>query len=94
MTADTMISRVARAICQEVGHQPYENLIEQATYLERKSRSDWPIIDKQEARQVARAAIEAMREPTLAMRKVSSFKGAEIDWPAMIDAALAEGEGA
>lgn len=39
-------------------------------------------------RQRARVAIEAMREPTLAMRKVSTFEAAERDWPAMIDAAL------
>lgn len=40
-------------------------------------------------RALARAAIEAMREPTFEMRRVSSFTAAEIDWPAMIDAALA-----
>jgi len=38
----------------------------------------------------ARAAIAAMREPTNAMRKVCSFETAEIEYPAMIDAALAE----
>ena len=36
----------------------------------------------------ARAAIEAMREPTLEMRQVSKFEAAEVDWPDMIDAAL------
>lgn len=38
----------------------------------------------------ARAAIEAMRVPTLAMRKVCRFEVAEVDYPAMIDAALSE----
>lgn len=37
----------------------------------------------------ARAVIAAMREPSLAIRKVCSFEAAEITWPAMIDAALA-----
>jgi hypothetical protein len=38
--------------------------------------------------EVARAAIAAMREPTDEMRKVCSFETAEVEWPAMIDAAL------
>jgi hypothetical protein len=37
---------------------------------------------------LARAAIEAMREPTLEMRKACSFSEAERTWPTMIDAAL------
>lgn len=41
-------------------------------------------------REKARAAIEAMREPSIAMRHVATFQAAEIDWPAMIDAALSE----
>jgi hypothetical protein len=36
----------------------------------------------------ARYAIAAMREPTLEMRKVSSFEVCEVEYPAMIDAAL------
>jgi hypothetical protein len=40
----------------------------------------------------ARVAIAAMREPNLAMRKAVSFSEAEITWPAMIDAALADGK--
>ena len=35
----------------------------------------------------AYAALDAMMEPTLAMRRVSSFSAAEYDWPAMIRAA-------
>ena len=38
----------------------------------------------------AKAAIKAMREPSIAMRHVATFQAAEIDWPAMIDAALSE----
>lgn len=47
---------------------------------------------KDEAREYARAAIEAMREPTLAMRKVCDFECAEVTWPKLIDAALSEGD--
>lgn len=39
---------------------------------------------------VARAAIQAMKEPTRAMRHASDFLTAEIKYPAMIDAALSE----
>ena len=39
----------------------------------------------------AKAAIEAMREPTEEMRKVCRFEFAEVDYPAMIDAALKDG---
>lgn len=48
-----------------------------------------------EAREYARAAIEAMREPGLAIRKITTFEFAEIEWPKLIDAALAthNGEG-
>lgn len=38
----------------------------------------------------AKTAISAMRNPTYAMRKVSTFEAAEIEWPKMIDAALQE----
>lgn len=43
---------------------------------------------RNEARRQARAAITAMREPTTEMRKVCSFETAEVEYPAMIDAAL------
>jgi len=42
---------------------------------------------------IARAALLAVREPDLAMRRVSTFTGAELDWPAMIDAILENGDG-
>ena len=38
---------------------------------------------------VARAALVAIREPDLKMRQAATtFTGADIDWPAMIDAIL------
>ena len=39
---------------------------------------------------VAHSAIEAMKNPTYEMRKVCSFTIAEVEYPAMIDAALKE----
>ena len=39
----------------------------------------------------AKIAIEAMREPTAEMRKVCRFEFAEVDYPAMINAALKDG---
>lgn len=38
--------------------------------------------------EIARAAIEALREPTFAMRKKCTFEQVERDWPALLDAAL------
>lgn len=37
---------------------------------------------------MARAAIEAMREPGFAIRKITTFEFAEVEWPKLIDAAL------
>ena len=37
---------------------------------------------------LARAAIEAMREPGLEIRKITTFEFAEVEWPKLIDAAL------
>lgn len=48
-------------------------------------------LDTAAAERYARAAIEAMREPNIAMRRVCDFRTAEVEWPAMIDAALNEG---
>jgi hypothetical protein len=41
---------------------------------------------------LARAAIEAMREPGLAIRKLTTFEFAEIEWPRLIDAALSQAQ--
>lgn len=38
----------------------------------------------------ARAAIEAMREPGIAIRKLTTFEFAEVEWPKLIDAALSQ----
>lgn len=80
----SMVERVARAICRQT------------------CDGDVHICDRDESgackpiacrfwmnrTDVARAAIEAMKAPNLAMRKVCSFEAAEVVWPAMIDAAL------
>lgn len=55
----TIIERVARAICGEVGVD-YDALPEKATYYQRKATSD-ALADRDEARDAARAFIEAMR---------------------------------
>lgn len=36
----------------------------------------------------ASAALEAMREPGLSIRKITTFEFAEVEWPKLIDAAL------
>lgn len=56
----TMLERVARAICAELG-VAYDELAESADYMERKTAADCLVLDKEEAHQIARAAIEAMR---------------------------------
>jgi hypothetical protein len=44
-------------------------------------------------RAMARAAIEAIREPNLKMRQAATtFTGADIDWPAMIDTILSQSQ--
>lgn len=95
----TMIEKVARAICNE---QPYDDLPEIATYRERKTHVHRAMLDKQEAREVARAAIEAMLEPTPAILKAMEDMPADGHdwefvredgpdyWRSMIDAALNE----
>lgn len=99
---DTMIERVARVVCAQLGARTYDDLPEKATYLQRKTHTDWPVLDRQEARDMARAAIEAMREPTAEMK---AAEGAHWDyschtcgglaegWYLMIDAALQETKG-
>lgn len=78
-----MIEKVARAICA-AGHFDPDSLLEgQLGYAGTGDRKFWTVFEPQ-----ARAAIEAMREPTLAMRKVCTFSQAEIVWPTMINAAL------
>lgn len=62
MTADEkIVEAVARAICHELNPVQFDDLPEHATYLERKTHVDRPMLDKDEARDVARAAIAALQ---------------------------------
>lgn len=84
MTTDkpmTMVERVARALHPEIfkdfgGHGPGE----------------CPDCDEQRelARELARAAIEAMREPTQRMLDATWTDASAFTWRTMIDAALNE----
>jgi hypothetical protein len=40
--------------------------------------------------EIAEAALKAFREPGLAIRHLTNFEFAEIEWPKLIDAALSE----
>jgi len=91
---DSMVERVARAICPE-----YDELPDIASYSQRKRalpEQYWK--DKSEVRDDARAAIEAMREPTAIMwrrgseTRTDDHSTGEI-YRAMIDAALDDGTG-
>lgn len=78
-----MVERVARAMAHEsdkrwIGYDQTEWW----EHLNEFARERW--------RAYARAALAAMRSPTLAMRKVCSFETAEVEYPAMIDAALSQ----
>lgn len=75
----TMIERVARALAQADGF-----------HADAKSNDSDEVPAWHLYREMARAAIQAMREPTKAMRHASDFETAEIKYPAMIDAALSE----
>lgn len=76
----TKVEQVARALCAHDDYDPDGPGVAGST-----AEFMW-----QHYRGFARAAIEAMRVPTLAMRKVCRFEVAEVDYPAMIDAALSE----
>ncbi len=74
-----MLERVARGICESLGHDPDCNSL---------GRPEWPSYLS-----VARAAIEAMREPTEEMAKAGGKARRQWDksvWQAMISAALSE----
>ena len=65
------------------------------TRLENLPFSDGPSDDAAQYTELARAAIEAMRDPTVKMvregnRATTDGRGAEESWPVMIDAALNE----
>lgn len=78
------VEEVARAIWAE----RQKTVVEAGLHL--KEWDDETPLFRGDVRREARAAIKAMREPSIAMRSVSTFQAAEIDWPAMIDAALSE----
>lgn len=86
----TMVEKVARSI--------YEKALAQRPLTPFGMETDWPAWaelsdkDRNYALGEARAAINAMMEPTYAMRKVCDFETAEITYPAMIQAALKEGQ--
>lgn len=82
-----MVERVARAISEAI---KYQDGLAHYAYEQRKDDMD----------AVARAAIEAMREPTDSMTKAGAIRDAELEWlegmravpqvfQAMIDASLA-----
>jgi hypothetical protein len=58
------------------------------TRAERAVQKRFPMMSPARRAELVRAVLEAVREPDLAMRKVSTFEAAERDWPAMIDAIL------
>lgn len=85
MTKNTMIERVARAICEEDernGGAPW-GYYEAVTHIRLEAYRD-----------MARAAIAAMREPTPEIEKAGWIEGACLTpadhWKSMIDAALKE----
>ncbi len=78
--SETMVERVARALFERSIYHGYND---------ETKRSEW-LRNRSILMASARAAIEAMRTPNLAMRKACSFRAAEEDWPRMIDAALTE----
>jgi hypothetical protein len=94
-SAGTMVERVARALCEANGVDPdTEGPWELGDH---EYKIGWKFFESQ-----ARAAIEAMREPTLRMKcdgylvptgPEPDIDTAEAIWQAMIDAALSEGEG-
>jgi molecular chaperone DnaK (HSP70) len=78
-----MIERVARALAEnERGADLWDEI---------SNDSDIDYIGKNEFRDLARAAIEAMREPTEGMVEAANLhesNGVYADWQAMIDEAL------
>lgn len=82
--AESMIERIARQICISAQIDPNKYISETETDLQLGRHSAWKAF-----RHEARAILAVMREPTAAMTQAAP-NGAS-GWPAMIDAALAEG---
>lgn len=53
----------------------------------------FPMMAPKQRAEIVADVLNAIREPDIAMRRVSTFEAAERDWPAMIDAILIQGEG-
>lgn len=82
----TMVERVARAICREEHLLVYAFGLWRPGELDRKIEQYW-----RRHLPTARAAIEAMREPTEAMTLAGDERGDPTSmYQAMIDAALSE----
>jgi hypothetical protein len=102
--SESMVERVARALCRDGGFQDTDSLDHRVRF-----GSDPPVVDTQPIwrrfEKEARAAIEAMREPTEKMKRavIADARSDELidspvavmlmdSWRAMIAAALAESD--
>lgn len=88
MTAESMVEKVARAICAAQGVGPDEPLASFESDIGRREQPAWQLY-----RYEARAAIEAMKYPTPEMLKASGEANklrAAQRFADMIDAALSE----
>jgi len=84
--ADSMIERIARQICIAAQIDPNKYISETETTFQLGRHSAWKAF-----RDEARAILTVMREPTAAMTQAAPGGFGASGWPAMIDAALAEG---
>lgn len=66
----TPLEKMARAINDMISDTPYDHLPERASYMERKTHGDRAILDRSEAMTLARAALQAIREPDEATSQV------------------------
>jgi hypothetical protein len=84
--------RVARALCRAHGGDPdFVTQAKRGTDSQTGLPYIIPSFPQWKRYEVdAIAAIEALREPGLAIREITNFEFAEIEWPKLIDAALSE----
>jgi len=88
------IEMAARALCKARGHDPDE-VVTPEILLNIDGLTRLPVHGFHAAAwtfyaPMVRTVLEAIRDPALDMRKVCTFEAAEIEWPKMIDAALAQ----
>lgn len=62
MDAEVTTEHVARAICAALQVRQYDDLPEEASYIDRKTFAGLTFIDREEARRVAVVAMRAMGE--------------------------------